>query len=91
MMNEASQHKELINDFYHILEKHGDEFNTLSQWMRFNLFCSMADTICTGDKTLAKSFARDYLKMKFNEDKTEFNGPGFVDKATNKILLNKEV
>lgn len=81
MMNEASQHRELINDFFHLIEKHGEEFKELTQWMRFNLFCTMADTICQGDRNLAKNFARDYLKMKYSEDKTELNGDGFVDKA----------
>lgn len=80
---EASEHRELIDDFYHVLEKHGEDMDLLSRWMRFNLFCAMADTICKGDRALAKDFARDYLKLKYSEDKTELNGAGFIDKANN--------
>ena len=78
-MPELSEHKELIADFFGILEKHAEEFKDLPEWSAYNIFCYAADVCTCGDRERAKQFARDYLKMKYKEDKTAFNGPGFIE------------
>lgn len=70
-MPELTDHKELINDFFKFFSERSETFKDLPEWAAYSLFCTCADYITVGDPELAKKFARDYLKIKYNEIKNE--------------------
>lgn len=68
-MPELEDHKELINDFFTFFSNRSEALKELPEWSRYSLFCTAADYITGADPELAKKFARDYLKVKYNEIK----------------------